>query len=137
MKKLFLSVLFLSSFLIADSINWVYNYDRALSVAKTQDKLVFLFVSSKDCFFSNYMKNTTFAAPSVKKIISDNFIPVEVERGSRAYPKEKFKTKGTPVIFFLDKNGERVWYPMAGMTNRKRLVFQINNLLISKDRSGK
>lgn len=137
MKKIFFLVLFFGSVLFADGINWVHNYDKGLELAKAEDKSVLLFISSKDCYFSNYMKNTTFSAFSVKQIVKENFIAVEVEKGSDFYPKEKFKIKGTPAIFFLDSDGERIWYPMAGMANKKRLIYEINNVLIRKDRRKK
>ena len=110
MKKLFLSLLFACSSLLAE-VQWL-EYDKALELAKDENKIVMVMLGRNSCSVCGYMKTVVFHDKNVIKQLQAKFIAVYLEIDFDDIPKD-FTYIGTPTFYFVDKN-EKILYNFNG-----------------------
>lgn len=101
-KKIFILSLFLLSFLYAK-----IDDNKVISKANSLNKQIFVYVTSKNCFYCMKMNKDVFSKEEVKNAISKDYIFVKVDVFEDKLPfslQKKYK-KITPSFFILDKNG--------------------------------
>ena len=110
MKKLLLSLLFVYSSLLAEI--QLLEYDKALELAKDENKIVMVMLGRSSCGVCGYMKTVVFHDKNVIKQLQVKFIPVYLEIDFDDIP-EDFTYIGTPTFYFVDKN-EKILYHFDG-----------------------
>ena len=105
MKKLFLLVLFLASSVFAD-LNWVDDYESALTQAKEEKKIVMIMFTLTECHVCKVMKKSVYTDPEVMAYVEKYFIPVELNLDID--DKEGFAVFGTPTFYFLTSEGKQI-----------------------------
>ncbi|MFT5662535.1 MAG: thioredoxin-related protein [Sulfurimonas sp.] len=102
MKKILLSFLLLVSSLSA--IEWM-EYEKALTQAKKENKIVMVMLGRDSCGVCSYMKTVVFHNKNVIKKLDSKFIGVYIELDFDDLP-EGMNFIGTPTFYFVDNNGK-------------------------------
>ncbi|MCW8837076.1 MAG: thioredoxin family protein [Thiovulaceae bacterium] len=110
--KYFLILLALSFSLFADSIEWNKDYKTAVEIAKETDKLLFVFITSKNCKFCKKLKETTLKDKNIVKKINETYSSVIVMKDRDTFPP-KLNAKATPMLYFLDKDENIIDYSLG------------------------
>jgi thiol:disulfide interchange protein DsbD len=74
------------------AIDWVHDYDQALTSAKAQNKPIFINFTGANCTNCRWMEANMFPDPEVYKVLSEVFVPVELWT-DRLNPKDKANQK--------------------------------------------
>ena len=104
MKHFILITLFVSS-LFSANIDWLHDYNKALSIAKAQHKDVYLFVGADDCRWCDRFIAMTLSKKEVIKKLEENYVLLYMSRDKHDIPK-KFERYGVPRHYFLTPKGE-------------------------------
>ena len=104
MKHFILNILFISS-LFSANIDWLHDYDKALSLAKAQNKDVYLFIGADECRWCDRFIKMTLSKKEVIKTLEKNYILLFMSRDKHNIPK-KFERYGVPRHYFLTSKGE-------------------------------
>jgi len=122
MKIVIVAILILQQ-LFASHISWLGNYDKALVLAKKENKpLMVVVIKSKSTQSKNIIKNLTFNNQIAKK-----FICVIVNFDIQDYPIELFYTTVFPTIFLINPKNEQfikepLYYPISANEISKSLL---------------
>ena len=114
MKKLIL-LLILGVSLFANELNWLDDFEDAKYLAKKENKLVMMFISSPTCHVCNYMKENIFTVKEIKDYLNKNMVLLTVELGMDE-PPEGFTYIGTPTTYFVRGDSSVVGKPIIGGT---------------------
>jgi thioredoxin-related protein len=96
-----------------DEIAEIYtNYNEAFSLAKSENKAVFILFSTEYCRWCTKLKETTLKDSKLKSRLEKEFIVLFLDRDKDSYPS-KYKVKGVPAVYMTDKN-EEVFTSMVG-----------------------
>lgn len=104
MKHFILITLFISS-LFSANIDWLHDYNKALSLAKAQDKDVYLFVGADECRWCDRFIDMTLSKEEVIKKLEEDYILLYMSRDKHDIPK-KFERYGVPRHYFLTYTGK-------------------------------
>ncbi len=117
MKILFsvLGLIFLHVNLHANEIKWLHNYDKAVVKAISQNKKIFLLLTSETCRWCRKLEATTLEDPTIVERINQKYIAVALTRNKDSYPAY-LEAKMVPMSFFLTQKG-RVINSMPGFWN--------------------
>lgn len=122
MKKLFLGLLLLFSFSFCDDyswqdgLNWQDDLEEAKQLAKYHDKIIFLFLESRTCFYCPKLKEQIFTQNKFKEKIKKYFIPLVLDN-SLDYDSDvenigqapaRLTVSMTPAIYFMGANEEKL-----------------------------
>lgn len=111
MKHLLL-ILIVSTSIFSASIEWNKDYNSALKNAQKEDKLLFVFITSKDCKFCKKLKDTTLKDKEIVNKVNQDYSSVIVMKDRDHFPK-KLSAKATPMLYFLDKNENIIDYSLG------------------------
>ena len=111
MKNIILFTL-LSIQLFGTELHWLHDYDKALHIAKEQNKGVYIFIGADRCRFCNILKDKTFSKKSVMQRLEKDFIPVYLSRDQHKVPSQ-FSTKSVPRHYFVTNDG-KIFYEDRG-----------------------
>ncbi|MBC8238724.1 MAG: thioredoxin family protein [Helicobacteraceae bacterium] len=114
MKFLFGLVL-LSSVLFGFKADFIHDYDKALELAKSQKKDVYLMVTSNDCKWCRKFEKVTLSDESTMKMLKEKFVLLVLSRDKDVIPSH-IKAKRVPKHFFLNSDGELI-YSILGYWN--------------------
>ena len=96
-----------------DDIAVIYtNYNEAFSLAKLENKAVFILFSTEYCRWCTKLKETTLKDPKLKSRLEEEFVVLFLNRDNDTYP-EKYKVRGVPAVYMTDKN-EEIFTSMVG-----------------------
>ena len=101
MKKLLLTLIFLTNTLMADLV-WL-DYDVAVEQAQKSDKIVMVMLSQKGCPACEYMTDIVFKDKNIEAKLSSKFLVVYTDIYT-GFVEEGMSYAGTPTFYFLDKN---------------------------------
>jgi uncharacterized protein YyaL (SSP411 family) len=107
-------LLLATSLMGSESVNWAKNYDEALSLAKKENKPVYILISSNRCKYCREFKRTTLQDDTVIKALNKDFISLNVKLDKKDYLPEKLYTPGLPGMWFLLPNGTPMFQPIMG-----------------------
>jgi thioredoxin-related protein len=110
--KFIILLISLTLCIYADSINWEKDYGSALEKAKKENKLLFVFITSKECKFCDKLKNTTLQDKSIAHHINEKYASVIVSKEAKNYPS-KLDSKATPMLYFLDRDENIIDYSLG------------------------
>ena len=104
MKHFILITLFISS-LFSANIDWLHDYNKALSLAQAQKKDVYLFVGADECRWCDRFIDVTLSKKEVIKKLEEDYILLYMSRDKHDIPK-KFERYGVPRHYFLTSKGD-------------------------------
>jgi len=104
MKSFILTIIFISS-LYGYELNWLHDYDAAISQAKKEHKDIYVFVGADECRFCDRFKDLTLSKKEVIDRLKKEFILVYLSRDQHKIPKN-FAIKGVPRHYFITSKGE-------------------------------
>lgn len=113
MKKIVLVLLVAMVSLFADDLQWAKSFDDAKKQAGASGKLVMLLLTQDGCAMCEYMKFSVLKNQDVVSVVDSRFVPVEIDIYKGKVPTG-FKAYGTPTIYFIDANGNKVGRQMVG-----------------------
>lgn len=140
-KKLLLLLLLITAtfgedFTWQEGLTWQTDLEDAKQMAKYHDKLIFLFLESRTCFYCPKLKEEIFNQPEFQKKIKENFIPLildnsldadsDVENTGQCPPR--LTVSMTPAIYFMGSNEEKLsrrgkkHMIIYGMWNLKQMI---------------
>ncbi|MEA2100806.1 MAG: DUF255 domain-containing protein [Campylobacterota bacterium] len=125
MRLLFIVLLFSVGVFASD--NWNNNYDKAIELAKAENKRIYMFIVSDDCRWCTKFENTTLKNKQVIKRLNDNYVLLHLVRERDTIP-DGFKTSPVPRHYFLTPNGKTI-FPVVGY----RTVNDFNDFLDNVD----
>jgi len=88
------------------------NYSEAFSLAKLENKPVFILFSTEYCRWCTKLKETTLKDTKLKSRLEEEFVVLFLDRDKDTYP-EKYKVRGVPAVYMTDKN-EEIFTSMVG-----------------------
>lgn len=91
----------------ADHINW-HNYKQGMSLAKKENKRVYLHFYTDWCNFCKEMDQTTFRNPSIIKMLNKDFVAIRVNTNKEAKVAGKYNIRPVPDNWFLSADGKKL-----------------------------
>lgn len=125
-KKLAVFAFIFAMFMTAPAmagVNWK-SYDSALSKAKNEGKLIYLYFYTDWCKYCKKMDKETLSDPKVAKYLNRTFIPVRINPDKNKKNKEiasKFGVRGFPANGFA-KDGTRPLTILPGYIPPEKLL---------------
>ncbi len=107
MKILIIITTLLSTIYAAD-LNWLHDYDKALTQAKKEKKNVYLFIGADVCRWCDKFKNMTLSDKDVINRLKEDYVLLYMSRDRHEIPKH-FKVKGVPRHYFLTEEGKIIY----------------------------
>ncbi len=95
----------------AKELGYHSDYNKAMIIAKKEDKPLMLVVVTSYCPWCRKFERKSLASKKVAPMVKTMFIPVIVDRNkdAKSFP-EKFQTPRIPTVFFVDpKDGKEYW----------------------------
>ena len=130
MKLFILSIFFISS-LFSLELNWINDYEKALTQAKKEHKDIYLFIGADKCPFCDKFKEKTLSKQFVIDKLNENFITIYLSRDQHKIPK-KFETFAVPRHYFLDENG-KIILDSFGLLEPAGFFMLLDEVDLSKD----
>lgn len=125
-KKLILSLLLLTSSLLADEINWAKDYHSGIKEASVQNKPVLFVFSRHTCKYCVMLDDTTFKDKQVIEALNKDFISIISYTDENDYTPRGLLTPGTPAIWFLMPSEQPMYQPLMGAVNAKNFLNALN-----------
>jgi thioredoxin-related protein len=113
--KYLITFFLLTTALFSANLDWPSDYEKALTMAKKENKLVYVLITSDSCRWCRKFENTTLKNKQILDRLHKGYVLVHLSRDRHIVPK-KFKTAPIPRHYFLDENGE-ILYSSLGHRN--------------------
>jgi len=122
-KVYFLLIIILNTS-FANNIKWYANYNKALKIAKKQNKNIMIFLINNNSKENKKMFINTFSNPRVIGKLNKNYISIILKFNSkRSYPIEMFYTNIFPSIFIISYIDESFLIPIINAyINKDKLL---------------
>ncbi|KYK38054.1 MAG: thioredoxin family protein [Theionarchaea archaeon] len=108
-------------FLIPGEESQAETLEEGIELAKEQDKLVFLYVTSDWCTYCSVIEQEFARSEEFRNIIKEHFIWVTLDFDRNPAVVSQFNLRGTPAIIILDQNGKPITgmlgYPPGGVSD--------------------
>lgn len=106
----------------------------AFEQAKREHKMLLVNVGIEVCFACRWMEQQTYSNPHVAQLVTDNFIPIQVDADSQPDIGERYSDWAWPATIFMAPDGTQV---LALSGNRQPVSFiPILKKLISQQAKG-
>lgn len=133
MRGLFLIIAIVAS-LFSSELSWSKNFLTSKSEATKNDKLILLVYTMKDCAACEYLKDVTLDNDEVKEYINKNFVIVERDAKNPSHKVSGLDVFGSPTIYFLNKNGEKVAQPTVGALTATKFLDKLKEVAKSSQK---
>lgn len=112
----------------AKELGYHSDYNKALSIAKKENKPLMLVVVTTYCPWCRKFERKTLASKSIAPMVKSVYVPVIVDRNKDAekFPK-KFQTPRIPTVFFVDPKNEKEYWESIGYLNKKEFSEALND----------
>ncbi len=122
MKKILLLLMLLNTLVFCYELKTISSYEKALEVAKSENKLVLFVTSIKSCPTCGYMRDIVFEREKVLSYLNENYVVVIKDIERESYPK-RFQTRDVPTFYFVDALSEKeVRVPEIGGANPEKFL---------------
>jgi thioredoxin-related protein len=91
----------------ASGIKW-YGYKEGMTLAKKQNKRVYLHFYTDWCEYCKEMQSTTFRNASVVKMLNTDFVAIRVDTTKNHKVAAKYNIRPVPDNWFLSSNGGKI-----------------------------
>lgn len=123
MKHFILSIFFISGLSSAE-LDWPNDYEKAVELAKQENKNIYIFIGADRCRFCDTLKNEALTKKSVIKRLNNSYIYIYLSRDRDNVPKQ-FSTSGVPRHYFVNPKGE-TFYENVGFREENGFHKMIN-----------
>ncbi|SHL68308.1 thioredoxin family protein [Flavobacterium saccharophilum] len=108
-------------------------YKKALEIAKTEGKPLFIMLYADWCPHCNQMKKEVFSDPNVMDFLKENYVCIwkNIEKEEGIALKNKYNTKSLPTFLFLDSN-ETLLYALKGEMKTTEFMTEVKYALNSR-----
>ena len=103
--SILLSILLFISTLDATELNWEHNYNNALTSAKKEKKMVYLFIGADNCRHCDRFKKQTLSNKELIEKMKKEYVLLYMSRDQHNIP-DKFEKYGVPMHYFLTAEGK-------------------------------
>ena len=100
-----LSILLFISTLDATELNWEHNYNNAITTAKKEKKMVYLFIGADNCRHCDRFKKQTLSNKELIEKMKKEYVLLYMSRDQHAIP-DRFEKYGVPFHYFLTSEGK-------------------------------
>ena len=100
-----LSILLFISTLDAVELNWEHNYNNALTTAKKEKKMVYLFIGADNCRHCDRFKKQTLSNKELIEKMKKEYVLLYMSRDQHNIP-DRFEKYGVPMHYFLTAEGK-------------------------------
>ena len=99
------------------------NWKEAISIAKKENKIIFIDCYTSWCGPCKMLANTTFKENSVGEFFNKNFIclKMDMEKGEGINIGKKYNVKAFPTLLFIDFN-ENLKHRIVGYQTSEKLI---------------
>ena len=80
----------------------------AFEQAKREHKMLLVNVGIEVCFACRWMEQQTYSNPHVAQLVTDNFIPIQVDADSQPDIGERYSDWAWPATIFMAPDGTQV-----------------------------
>ena len=107
----------------AQELGYHTDYQKALAVAKKEQKPLMLVVVTTYCPWCRKFEHKTLASKTIAPVVASTYIPVIVDRNNDAknFP-EQFQTPRIPTVFFIDPNDGKEYWESIGYRSIKEFA---------------
>ncbi len=91
----------------ANQIKW-YGYKEGMTLAKKQNKQVYLHFYTDWCEYCKEMDSTTFRNPAVVKMLNSEFVAIKVNTAKSHKVAAKYNIRPVPDNWFLSSSGSKI-----------------------------
>jgi len=126
MKKIIFMLLFAATAIFALDLETAKSYSEAVISAKKENKTILLILTQPGCPACKFMKETTLKNGSVKDALS-TFIVVDADIYEDNWNK-KFRAFGTPTMYLIDKNENKIGRPIIGAMDPDEFIKTIKQI---------
>jgi len=113
--KVLLITIALISTLFSAELDWPNDYNKALEIAKKENKHVYMLITSESCRWCRKFEATTLQDEATLERLKSKYVLLHISR-DRDYMPSKFKKKRVPRHYFITQKGE-VIYSFLGYWN--------------------
>ena len=124
MKKLFILLFIFTSILYAEKLRVFSSYDKALKIAKKENKKLLMFIHSDYCPWCHKMKKETLKDEDTIAFINERFVFLSVDREDLSYP-DRFFPKYIPTTHLIEPNKQKNIYSMPGFKPTEHLINEL------------
>ena len=114
MKVLLITIALISTLFSAE-LDWPNDYNKALEIAKKENKHVYMLITSESCRWCRKFEATTLQDEATLERLKSKYVLLHISR-DRDYMPSKFKKKRVPRHYFITQKGE-VIYSFLGYWN--------------------
>lgn len=125
-KKLLLSLLLVTSSLLANEINWAKDFTSGMKEAVAQNKPVLFVFSRHTCKYCVMLDNTTFKDKKVIEALNRDFISIVSYTDENDFTPRELMTPGTPGLWFLLPSGQPLFQPLMGAVDANNFLNALN-----------
>lgn len=122
LKNIILTLLILSSSLLASEINWEKDFNSGVIKASKVNKPVLFVFSRHSCHYCRVLDSTTFKDKDVIAALNKDFISIISYSDENDYTPRELWRPGTPTLWFLKPNGTPLFQPLAGAIDAPGLL---------------
>lgn len=91
----------------SDNIQWL-SYKQGMSLAKKENKRVYLHFYTEWCNYCKEMEQTTFRNPAVIRLINEDFVAIRVNTGEETAVAGQYNIRPVPDNWFLSADGKKL-----------------------------
>lgn len=88
-------------------IKWL-SYKAGMSLAKKENKRVYLHFYTDWCNYCKEMEQTTFRNPSVIKLLNEDYVAIRVNTNKETTVAGKYNIRPVPDNWFLSADGQKL-----------------------------
>ena len=125
MRRVMTGVLVMVESLWAGGLSWFHAYDPAIAAARTQHKLVYVFIDADGCPYCERMRRNVLESPDVVRSLHD-YVLLNLKISSPDVRKHFPKASVTPTSYFLDAHG-RTLIDFVGYTNEEFFFWRMGD----------
>ncbi len=128
MKKILLFILF-TQLLFANTLKTIDTYQKALEIAKSENKIVLFMTSIEGCPVCDYMKDVVFEKENIIDYLNKNYVLVIKDAETEVYPKQ-FYTRDMPTFYFVNPLTEKeIIAPKTGGSTPEKFLLVLENVI--------
>jgi thioredoxin 1 len=108
-------------------IKWYFSFEKALGLAKRENKLIMADFYSDHCGWCRMLDSTTYANPKVIEL-SEKFISLKIDCARDRLIPTKYQIRGLPTILFIDSKGS-VIHSIVGYRKTEDFLLEMKKAL--------
>ncbi len=109
-------------------VNWLYDYDKALSRAKDENKPILMDFYTDWCSWCKKLDAETYGNETVAALLNESFICLKVDAERHADLAKEYDVLGYPTIVFLSPDREEIGR-IVGYERPNKFLQDARNLL--------